>query len=171
MAINLVTKLTAFESLLEKNNTTTSSDDISSGLKAGHRIKYFFKGVDGFSSRAPIANTMYPVIFTEMVTTPEDIAQLGASAKRNIEINFKYVVVTNYGAGSDRNPCESMENADMELLNVVDNITALLRQRITLSNTMDDSSVENIIFNTIMNEPKTFNCAATIEMSAHILST
>lgn len=166
--MNLITKLTAFENLLHKNNTTTSGDDISANLNK--RIKYFFKGVDGFSTRAPIANTMYPVVFTELMTAPEEIAQMGASAKRNITVDWKYVVVTNYGAGSDIKACESMENADLEVIQAVQDITVLLRQRITMSSTMDDSNIENITYGTIIRAPKTFNAVATIEMQAHILS-
>ncbi len=168
MALDLITMLGNFENLLHKNNTTTSADDISGSLKK--RIKYFFKGLDGFSTRAPIANTMYPVIFTELVTTPEEITQMGASAKRNIEINYKYVVVTNYGAGSDPKPCESMENADLEVMRAVQNITALLRQRITLSSTVNDSNIINTTYGTIIREPKTFNAVVTIDMQAHIFS-
>jgi len=169
MALDLVTKLTSWENLMHKNNTTTSGNDISSGLN--ERVQSFLKGIDGMHSRVPLPNTMYPVIFTELVTTPELFAQIGNSANRNVTINFNYVAVIDYGLGSEANAGEGMENSDLELIKLTQNMTALLRQKITLSSTVDDSNIDNVLYDTIVREPKIHNGVATINMTANLLTT
>jgi len=167
--MDLVTLLGKIESLIEKNNTTTSSYDISSGLN--ERVVGFLKGTDGLSGRASIPKNLYPYVFTELVSKEEDFAQVGNSSNRDTVTQFRVIPVTDYGLGSTVGASEGLEVADLELIKLAQNIENLLRAKISLSSTVDHILISNTEYGTIFKEPKTYNAAATINLEVTWLQT
>lgn len=114
--------------LIEKNNTTTSSYDISSGLST--RVQRI---TGSNSKKQPVYSFQYPCVFVEVKNDTESILTLGNLARRGIEVNMDVVAVIDYGIGLD----EAREESDDEMLLLCDNLKNLFRNFITLSGTVD----------------------------------
>ncbi|MHA1866629.1 MAG: hypothetical protein ACTSXD_01025 [Candidatus Heimdallarchaeaceae archaeon] len=121
--------------LLDKNNTTTSSYDISDGLAI--RVKQIKKG---YSKATPIPIQLYPTVFVELQTKKEEFSQLGKSSRRKVNIVYDIVPVVYY---------KGREESDEQLLLLVQNIENLLRNKIDLSATVDFSVIEATDFDVI----------------------
>lgn len=122
------------ENLIYKNNTTTSSYDISTGLSTRVSDSGFYKGVVGAHELVPVALTMYPVVFVEMKNKQEEFAQLGRENKRYINVFFDIVPVIQYNAGVSYS-VTGHELASTELLKITQNIEYLFRAYPKLSQT------------------------------------
>jgi hypothetical protein len=172
--LNLVSLLGTIQNLLEKNNTTTSSFDISANLNK--RIVSFHKGVEGMSEKLPIPNHLYPACFVELSSKTEDFADLGRRPKREAFIGFDIVLVTHYGIGSDRTSVSNRETAGLENLQGTQNIEYLLREKIHLSTTSSDTDnyvLQNLLpdtdYSTSYNED-TYNVVSKITNRSKILT-
>ena len=127
--MNLTNFIGSIENLLNKNNTTTSSDDISSGLVT--RVQTFKHGLAGMSDQWPVAKFLYPIIFVELNTKTEEMVTLGNTARRNQTVSVDIVSVLEYGAGS----LDAIEDSDNEILTLTQNIENMIRQYPRLSQT------------------------------------
>lgn len=169
MALDLVSLVDSLENLLNKNNTITSDYDISENLNT--RVQKFYSGTDGLHDKSPVPINLYPVVFIELVNKVEEISQLGnSSAKRNMEINFNIVPVIYYGAGSEMEFVEGRIKANQEVLYLSQNIESLIRNNITLSNTVDWVNIENTEYSISLNENATYNMVSKINCKAFKLS-
>jgi len=165
--MNVVSLLESFKNLLNKNNTVTSSYDISESLN--ERVKKIYKGVEGMHRTLPVPVSRYPVVFVEIASKPEEFVELGNSARRDIEFNFQLVGITNYGIGS-LDEGTARENSDNEVIQLTQNIETLLRNKITLSNTVDYCAISDVDYSADVSE-KTYNSIAIINVMAKKLST
>lgn len=127
MAFNIVGILSTTANLLEKNNSTASTYDISSGLNT--RVKTFKRGVEGMHEKYAVAKTMYPAIFVELSRKREQFDTLGRVSNRTIDISVDIVCVTDYGAGIGR------EVSDTEIITLSQNVEELIRNFPKLSST------------------------------------
>lgn len=118
--------LNSIKNLTEKNNTTTSSTDISGNLNK--RVCTFLAGVNNFSAIAPIATTSYPALSIEMNNKDQAFGLIGNTAKREQKINFSIVCITQYNAND-------IETAAQESIYLADNIEELFRNKVVLSQT------------------------------------
>jgi len=165
--MNLVSILGSVENLIIKNNTITSDYDISEELQK--RVKKVHKGVAGMHETFPILKSLQPVVFVEIESTSDNISQLGNSAKRNVELNFNIVSVVNYGL-SVASEGESREKLSLESIRLSQNIETLLRNHITISNTVDWCRIESVIYSTNIEETAYQNISI-IPVNAELLTT
>lgn len=126
--MNTVSFINSVKNLLEKNNTTTSSTDVSSSLN--NRAKTFKAGVNNMSIIAPVAKTQYPAVFVELNNKPQQFGLIGNTAKRDQQISFSVVCVTEYNSGAGE-----YESACQESIQLADNVEILFRNKIRLSQT------------------------------------
>jgi hypothetical protein len=154
----------SIKSLLSDNNTITSSTDISSGLAV--RTQTFFKGLKDCHKYFPIQINQYPACVVEVESKPEEFRTLGNTAKRNMELKFNVVCITQYtsGAGAD-----AMETAQMESLKLSQNVEGLFRNNVQLSLTsfVLDALVANTEYG-ILDRTSYYNCISNIEIKAKI---
>jgi hypothetical protein len=166
---NVVTFLTKIESLLNKNNTISSSYDISDSLNK--RVQRFYKGTSGMHTSLPVIDELYPCVFVEMDSKEEDWSQIGNSARRNMEIRFNIIPVVNYGMGATTDETAGRELSNIECIQVTQNIEYLLREKITLSQTtIQWNKIENTDYSQTLNEENTYNSMGIIRCVAHALS-
>ena len=160
MALNLVTLQASLKNLIDKNNSTTSSYDISSSLN--ERVKFI--GI-GDVDNSPIPNTQYPAVLVKLKSKSEEFSQLGNSAKRKCNISFEVCPITMYGMGVGLGG----QKADEECIYLAQNIEALLRAYITLSSTVDYSLIVNTTFeDKVQND--TWNKIARITLETYKLT-
>jgi hypothetical protein len=169
MSLDLVGQLTSLENLLKKNNTNTSTYDISDGLQ--HRVQMFRKGSENLHSRIPVPNNLYHIIFCELPNQSEAFAQLGNSANRNVTLNFNIIPVVNYSQGAKTEVGENQEINDLETIRLAQNIQALIRANITLSQTVQDSNISDVSYGVVQNANKAYNGMATISLEIKKLTT
>jgi hypothetical protein len=132
MAVNTLTIKDSVLNLLDKNNTATSAYDISSGIY--QRIQ-MITGAN--SEKQPVLNIQYPAVFVEVKKDRDKIVQLGATARRSVEIDVDIVPIIDYGITLEN----AREESDNELVRLTDNIKNLIRNFITLSTTVDSMEV------------------------------
>lgn len=156
------------ENLIIKNNTTTSSYSLITGLK--EKIRKTFKGCSGLSENLPVPNTMYPAVFVELNTKGEHFADIGTSARRRMEVHFSIIGVTNYGAGTTLEPAQARENANHEAMILCNNLESLIRNFPKLSSPSYVSQC-NIESTEYANNDSTYNCLAKINCMAECWST
>jgi hypothetical protein len=125
MAIDSVGLRTSIINLLSKNNTTTSNYDLSSGLN--QRVKTIKKG---HADRTAIPNHLYPAILVSLATKGEELNTLGQGAIRDHTYSVMIEPITQY------NTAMSQGAAEDENIQLADNIGLLIRNKITLSNTV-----------------------------------
>jgi hypothetical protein len=160
MAIDIVSKLTSIKNLLEKNNTITSGDDISSGLTT--RVRSFYTGVRGFAENKPIAKTQYPAICIELSSKLEILPDIGNNTKRDMEIYYDIVTIVDHV----ESPGTGREDSDEELIILAQNVEALLRGNITLSTTCDWCEIENTDYSETYREDS-HNSVARISLKTY----
>lgn len=113
------------QNLINKNNTTTSSYDISSGLKK--RVQWVkIANVD-----YPFANTMYPVVCVSLNRSNSEFSQIGNTARREVEYSFQITPVTYYGMGQTDGGTDAMN----EGYRIAGNLQRLIRAYPQLSAT------------------------------------
>ena len=144
------------KNLLARNNTVTSSYDISNNLNK--RIKLI---VTGYSKMRPIPSNLYPAVFVELRSKKSEISQLGKQSRRNTDIIFEIVPVVNYGTGI---ASSDINKSDYELITLVDNIENLFINKITLSNTVDYCNIDDIDYNVELSED-TWNSMARMTLN------
>jgi hypothetical protein len=132
MAVNVLDIKDSLLNLLNKNNTVTSSYDISAGIYS--RIQQI---TGANSEKQPVLNINYPAVFVEVKKDRDKIVQLGMTARRNVEIDIDIVPVIDYGIAIEN----AREESDNELVRLSDNIKNLIRNYITLSTTVDSMEI------------------------------
>lgn len=161
MSLSIINILTAVKNLLDKNNTTTSQYDISANLE--RRVVETYKGVSGLYEHKTIPKNYYPCIFVELDSASEDIAELGNSARRDIKgtINIIAITMLEKFAGA--------ETADIEIIKLSENIQKLLRNKITLSGTVDYIEDLSVDYN-VISKADIYNNISKITITFKILS-
>lgn len=136
MGVDLTSKLSSLKNLIDKNNVTTSSDDISSGLV--RRVRTTFKGVRGFAENNPIAKTQYPAVVVELSNKVEILPDIGNNTKRDMEVFYDIISIVDHVEV----PGSGRSDSDDEIVKLTNNIEALIRGKITLSTTCDWCEIE-----------------------------
>ena len=156
--------LTSLENYLIKNNTTTSSNDISAGLS--NRVVGFYKGVEGISEKIPVPINLYPAIFVELNSDTEEIRLMSqrASAQRDIEIDLAIVSVVNTGIGTTT----PVENSDLEIITLTQNIKDLIRSDITLSSTVQWIESAATDYSIQVGDTDTYNSVSRIQVTTKL---
>ena len=154
------------ENFLVKNNTTTATIDISSGLNK--RVVSFYKGVEGISEKIPVPNNLYPAIFVELNADTEEIRLMSQRVKgqRDIELDMAIVTVVNYGIGTGDN----VENSDLESITLTQNIKDLIRSDITLSGTIQIFEVPSTDYSIQVGDTDTYNSVSRIQCNVKIFN-
>jgi len=162
--MNIVSLLTSIENLVDKNNTITSSYDISSTLQT--RVQSIHKGVRGISESIPIPTHLYPAVIVEIDTKVEEFIVVGNSAKRDLDIVFGIVPIIHYGAGT----AEGRENSDMELILLTQNIENMLRQYISASATVESLEIQSTDYSNVLRSPDIYNSVSRINILTKLKS-
>jgi len=131
MAFDVNNLMTTIASVINKNNTITSSYNLKSSLSS-NPIQAVYKT---YAESTPIAKTMYPVIFIEMMNKQEEFERLSRSAYRRITCQVDLVVVTDYGMSGAPDAGRGREIGDKELFQLASNVEKLFRNYVTLSTT------------------------------------
>ncbi len=125
--MNSATVQSAIVSILQANNTTTSSFDLSSGITP--RIDNA-----NIYARALKDNVQeFPAIFVWRAGKSEEYAALGRNTRRDISIDFTIAAVTQYA--------DSATSAQNQNMTLADNVETILRNYIDLSQTVDESNI------------------------------
>lgn len=125
MSVDINTIRTTLGNLISKNNTTTSSYNISSGLTKGvQRI------ITGYS-KIPIPNIVYPVIFVELKSDTAGFDLIGSAANRKNVVTFDIISIVENGFGQTG----GRDVSDVQMLKLTDNIKTLLDVYPKLSST------------------------------------
>ena len=162
--MNLVNLLTSMENLISKNNTTTSSYDISSGLET--RVQTIHKGVRGMAENIPIPNNLYPAIIVEIDSKTEEKILIGNTSKRDLDVTFGIIPIVHYGAGQ----VSGRETSNMELVRLTQNIENMLRAHISASATVESLDIQSTDFSNIINSPDIYNSVARINILTKLKS-
>jgi len=158
MAVDLTSILGSLENLLHKNNTVSSSSDISNSLNK--RVQVFYKGSRGMSNKQPVPKTLYPCVFVELGNKTEEFITVGNNAKRDMNIEFDIVPVVDYGIGT----FDSRENSDIELIKLSQNIESLIRANITLSSTVHQALIINSTYDVELKADDTYISVSRITL-------
>lgn len=159
MALDLTSILDSIKNLLEKNNTHTSSYYIGDGLNG--KVKSFYSGINGMNESTPIPLSLYPAIFVELNRKSENYERLGSANRRDVDIEINIIPITNYGAGSSSQSI-SRKNADYECIRLSQNIEELIRNKISLSNTVSWVLTSTDYNYRTQNQDNTYNCVSKI---------
>lgn len=154
MSYSLSTLRASVANLLSKNNTTTSSYDISTSLNV--RVKNVILGY----RKVGELQIEYPAIWVELKSDSEDFAQLGKSSRRNIIVSFDVVSEVSYGMGN----YDGRELSDTESITLAQNIKNLYRNFITLSNTVDSLIVIGTEYDQDNGITDTWNSSARVSL-------
>ena len=127
MAVNELNIKNSLKNLISKNNTNTSSYDLSDNLK--QRVQFIY---GSSANRVPTKNIDYPVVFVELGSLFDNHTELGNTARRDVELGFKITSVTDYGLAT-----EDFEDTDNEMIQLTYNLHNLLRNYVKISNTCD----------------------------------
>jgi len=162
MALNLITFGDSLKNLIEKNNTTTSSYNISAGLN--EKVKQV---VRGYHEIKPILNINFPSVFVELNNKQEEFAQLGRTDRRNISLNYNIVGVTDYGLGQP----DGREASDDEMIRLSSNLESLFRTFPKLSNTTQvlQALVSNVNYD-VSESNDTYNSIVEITLTIDLYS-
>jgi hypothetical protein len=134
MSVNVLTIKNAVKNLIEKNNTNTSTYDISNGLQG--KVKTISSSN---SEKQPILNLNYPAIFVEVKSESDDYYLIGNSNNRSVEVSLDIVSIVDFGIANNN----AREESDDELLQLTQNIQDLFRNNISVSSTVDSCLIEN----------------------------
>jgi hypothetical protein len=127
--MNLKTVRNAIVSILDANNTTTSSYDISGSLQT--RVQRVIAG----HPKRPVGLDEYPVIFVSLSGKSEESPFLGDSAARDVSVDWTVHCLTCLS--------ESATSAENECITLTDNVEHTLRNYIDLSGTVDYSTLDS----------------------------
>ena len=141
MSINILTIKDTVVNLLNKNNTTTSSLDISNGL-----VTRVYQIIGANAKKQPILNILYPVVFVETKREADEFAQLGNTSRRNVEIRIDIVPVIEYGLGITSAQINAKDENDDEIIKLTQNVQELIRNKINLSTTVDSVKIQETTY-------------------------
>lgn len=118
MAFDIVTFSDSVKNLIHKNNTTSSSYDVSGSLTT--RVN---KITVGYHKNKPIPIVDYPCIWVEPLNSSNEFAVVGRNALRDITVAYNIVAMTGIGMGYT----DGREKSDREMLSLSANIEELFR--------------------------------------------
>ena len=162
MAFNIVTFSASLKNLLSKNNTTTSSYDISNSLKV--RIN---KITTGYHTGKPMLTIDYPCIWIEPTSKSNEFSEIGNSANRNMSLDYDIVAITNEGLGYSN----GREVADNEMLQLESNLENLFRNypRLSITSQVQSSLITSVNFD-VSESNETYNSMAKLRLTINIKS-
>jgi hypothetical protein len=162
MAFSIVTFADTVKNLVDKNNTTTSSYDVSASLKA--RV---VKSTVGYHKSKPIPNTNFPCVWVEPRHVGNEYVTIGRSALRDITVDMDIFAITNAGLGL----ANGRETADREMLQLSTNIETMLRNYPQLSATsyVMSAVITDVTYD-VTEANDTYNSIAHIELQTKIKS-
>jgi len=164
MALDLKAMLSSTSNMIAKHKDTGSTYFTGSGLIK--KVQVHFNGLSGLHEGIPVPLENYPAIFTELVDSDDAFIRLGSSARRDAEITFNIIAVTNYqGPGEGENV--GRQKADAEVITLTQNINNLLRNNIRLSQTsvVSHSLVTGVDFSRrVDTKTATYNAMSTITL-------
>jgi hypothetical protein len=166
MALDLVGLLSTTVALLSRYNVTGGTFDITSSLQK--KVQAFYVGTQGMHEGCPIPLEIYPVVFVELGSVHEEMRRLGNSPNRDVEIDLHIVAVTNYGAGVS-GEARGREKANTECIDLCNNIQYLIRNKVTLSGTVQMCTVENVSFSG--GKEGIYNCVGDVALKVLITDT
>ena len=145
MSQDIVGLITSLKNLLNENNTNTSSYYISSSITT--QVQQVLIGVDGSAEQIPIINNMYPSIILELKNKKEEFAELGRTSRRQTTIDIDIISIVHYGIGETNLSGlsgQGRQKSDLECIQLTQNIENLIRNKITLSETVDSCIIKNV---------------------------
>lgn len=162
MAFNIVTFCTSVKNLIDKNNTTTSSYDVSSSLKS--RVN---KTTVGYHRNKPIANVDYPCVWVEPTHKENAFSEIGNYANRNMLLELDIVGITNEGLGAKN----GRETSDTEMLQLSSNLETLFRNypRLSITSQVQSSLISEVSYD-ISESNDTYNSITILKLSVNIKS-
>lgn len=162
MALDLISIRSSIKNLLVKNNTNTSSFNISANLSTTVQ-----QIVAGYHLSKPTPDFMYPAVWVELKNKSEEFGLIGNSAKRDGVINFDIVAIVQDGLGQ----FDGREKSDIEMIQLANNIEGIFREKIQLSQTsvITSSLVTNTDYDVIESND-TYNSIAIIELEVNTFS-
>jgi hypothetical protein len=162
MAFDLVTFTDSLVNLIDKNNTTTSSYDISGSLKTRVRKVSF-----GFYKNKPLPNILYPCVWVSPVKKANEFVELGRSAKRKQVIEYEIAAITNEGIGYEN----GREVADQEMLQLSSNLETLFRNypRLSVTAQVMQSQISDISYD-VSEYNETWNSMSLLKLIVDIFS-
>ena len=152
MTVDALSIKNSLQNLISKNNTVTSSYDVSNSLN--NRVQLVCGGT---SARVPELNIMYPVIFVELENIVDEHIELGKTSRRNVELIFGITGIIEYGIGIQ----DDGESTDNECVQLSQNVVELLRNYVTISTTVDSCLVTGTEFIT---DEGTYNARSKISL-------
>ncbi len=162
MAFSIVTFSASLKNLIHKNNTTTSSNDVSGTLK--NRIQ---KITVGYHKGKAIPTINYPCIWVEPASMVNDFSEIGSSVNRNMTLDFDIVAITNEGLGYDN----GRETSDNEMLQLETNLEKLFRNypRLSITSQVQSSLITGVMFD-VAESNDTYNSMAKLRLTVNIKS-
>ena len=153
MSLNVATVKTNLINLLTNNNTTTSGGISENLYKKVQTIR------GGYAEKVPTTIYQYPAVFVEILRLSDNFSILGSSDRRNVELEIDIVPIVHFGIGQENASNES----DDELLILTNNILELIRDNISLSNTVDSMEINETTYQAEY-ENDTYNSMARINL-------
>ena len=161
MALDLINLMSTTAALIGRNNTSTSSYNLKSGLNVG--AQKIFTGARGLHEKMPVSFDVYPVIFVELGSKTESYNRMGSSGKRDVTIEADIVAVTQYGIGAgDENVGRQL--ADAECIKLTQNVEELIRNKIDLSLTCSHCLIRNTQYAIGVGGEQTYNAVGIINL-------
>ena len=162
MNINSLTS--SFKSFFEQQNTTTADYDLSTNLTK--RVRSIFKGVKGNHEKLPVNVESLPAVFVQADTTSFEPNQIGKTSRRDAKINFSIVGVTHQGMGvGDQG--QGRETADMEALQLANNIEQIIHDNLKMSNTVQWLIVDNSSYDANISD-NSYNSIVEINLKGQV---
>ena len=163
MAYSTLTLADSILNLINKNDTDTSSYDVSASLN--QRVQY---GVVGYHIKKPLRVDQYPAIFVEPGNRVEEFETASGSGSRTMNVPFSIVAITQYGAGQE----DGRNLADREMIQLSDNLSYLFRTYPRLSNTsyVLQAGIDGVEFG-VEEYENTYNSISRINLTVRIKST
>ena len=159
MSISLIDLRETIRNLIDKNNTETSSYNISDNLN--ERVTQV---INNYHENYPVPDPLYPIIFVELKNKGENFSHIGNTAKRDMIINFDIVGVVDYGIGVGR------EYSDIEMITLSQNLEMLFRNHSRLSATsyITSSLITNVEYDVIeFNDTWNSICILNLQVNAY----
>ena len=163
MAFDIVTFSASLKNLVHKNNTTTSSYNVSSSLK--QQVKWVKVG---YHKDKPMTVVDYPCVWVEPRRKNDAFIEIGSTARRTMNLTFDIVAITQEGMGLTN----GREVADNEMLQLSTNIETLLRNypKLSVTSQVMQSTISDVEWGVIESN-ETYNSMARIELNIEIKST
>lgn len=126
MSFNIKTQRDAIHNLINKNNATGSSYDISSGLN--ERVQNVIAGY----SKQPAGIDKTPMVFVEFRSHEEEFNQMGNVDSRDVFSEYDIIPIVDYGAGQ----ANGRKKSDDDMITLTQNICDLFRTFHNVSSTV-----------------------------------